>query len=226
MFIINRYNNSINNMSINDMSINKYHSALKNSIINVGRIEMWGRFIGGGFKDAEIIGDYRVQFNDDGKDLRMFIWSKTRPCINVVMSKSDSVAVMDGVYYNPGCTVSGQMLRGEGTRKMVDFAIKYIKSKGAKEIVLSDNSSVDCNGTMIRLGPMYFLKFGVTWYEKYFGFKPTAEYYEQYEAAKNGQKLLNLRDKPCDYFTNAVVDDLFLQLGMVYFYKIAWYKKV
>jgi hypothetical protein len=64
---------------------------------------------------------------------------------------------MDGIYYNPGCTIDGRMLRGEGTKKMVNFAIKYIKSKGAKEIQLSDNSDIPCNGKMVSLGAMYFL---------------------------------------------------------------------
>jgi len=211
-------------MSINISS--KYHSSLKNSIKNVGRTEEWGRYLGGGFNDAEIIDDYRIQLNDDEKDLRMFIWSKGRPCVNIALSKIDFVAVMDGVYYNPGCTIDGQMVRGEGTRKMIDFAIKYIKSKGAKIILLSDNSDVPCNGRTIRLGPMYFLKFGVTWYEKYFGFKPTQEYAKKYEEAKIRQKALGLLDKPCDYFTNEVIDDLFNKLGMAYFYKIAWSKKL
>lgn len=209
----------------NDVS-SKYHSLLKNSIKNVGRTEVWGRYNGGGFNHSEIVDDYRIELNNEKKDLRMFIWSRTRPCMNIVLSKEDNIAVMDGVYYNPGCTIDGHMIRGEGTRKMVNFAIKYIKSKGAKEILLSDNSDVPCNGKTVRLGPMYFLKFGVTWYEKYFGFKPTEEYAKEYEMAKILQKQLNLQDKPCDYFTNKVVDAIFNEIGMSFFYKIAWFKKL
>jgi hypothetical protein len=211
-------------MSINISS--KYHSLLKNSIKNVGRNEIWGRYNGGGFEHAEIIDEYRVELNDDGKDLRMFIWSRSRPCINVVLSKEDNVAVMDGVYYNPGCTIDGRMLRGEGTKKMVNFAIKYIKSKGAKEIQLSDNSDIPCNGKMVSLGAMYFLKFGQTWYEKYFGFKPLERYSKLYESAKIVQKQLNLQDKPCDYFTDFVVNDLLSKINLGIFYKIGWSKKL
>jgi hypothetical protein len=189
-------------------------------------MEVWGRYIGGGFADSHIIGDYRVQLNDDEKDIRIFIWSKSRPCINIVISKDDNIAVMDGIYYNPGCTINGTMKRGEGTKKMVDFAIKYIISKGATQIQLSDTSAITCSGKNIRLGPMYFLKYGVTWYEKYFGFKPTQEYAEKYEMAKIRQKALNLQDKPCDYFTNTTIDDLFDELKMSFFYKIAWFKNL
>ena len=206
--------------------MNKFHSSLKKSIKILGRNEEWVRFIGGGFKDSEVIGDYRVELNDEEKDIRMFIWSKSKPCINVVMSKEDKIAVLDGVYYNPGCTVNGRMIRGEGTRRMINFAINYIKLKGAKEIQLSDNSDIPCNGKMVSLGAMYFLKFGVTWYEKYFGFKPTERYYKEYEAAKILQKNLNLQDKPCDYFTDKIINELFIQLKMTYFYNIGWYKKI
>ena len=204
----------------------KYHSLLKNSIKNVGRTEEWGRYNGGGFNNSEIIDIYRVELNNEEKDLRMFIWSKSRPCINIVLSKEDNVAVMDGVYYNPGCTIDGRMLRGEGTRKMVNFAINYIKSKGAKEIQLSDNSDVPCNGKMISLGAMYFLKFGVTWYEKYFGFKPIERFAKDYESAKILQKQLNLQDKPCDYFTDSVVNKLLSKIELGIFYKIGWFKKL
>ena len=209
------------------MSIDsKYVSLLKNSIKNVGRNEQWGRYIGGDFKDSEIIHTYRVQLNHDKKDLRMFIWSRVRPCVNIVLSKEDNVAVMDGIYYNPGCTIDGKMIRGEGTRKMVRFAITYIKSKGAKEILLSDNSDILCNGKMISLGAMYFLKFGVTWYEKYFGFKPVERFAKTYESAKILQKQLNLQDKPCDYFTDSVINHLLSKVELAIFYKIAWSKKL
>ena len=208
------------------MSESKYHSSLKNSLIRIGRLEEWGRFNGGGFKESVIIGEYRVEIQKEKKDLRMFIWSRTRPCINIVMSKIDYVAVIDGIYYNPGCTIDGKMMRGEGTRKMVDFAIEFIKSKGAKEIQLSDNSSVICNNKEIRLGPMYFLKFGQTWYEKYFGFKPTEKFIEKYELAKVKQKTMNLEDKPCDYFTNDTIDHLYEEHKMAFFPNIVWFKKL
>jgi hypothetical protein len=213
------------------MSISsKYHSSLKNSIKNLDRTDQWARYLGGGFNDAIVIDDYRVELNDEEQDLRMFIWSRSRPCVNIVLSKEDNVAVMDGVYYNPGCTTSGNMQRGEGTRKMINFAIKYIKSKGAKEIQLSDNSDVPCNGTTVSLGPMYFLKFGQTWYEKHFGFKPLPRYAKQYEAAKLlRQKLLltlKLQDKPCDYFTDEITNNLLSKVELAVFYKIGWFKKL
>lgn len=208
------------------MSINKFHSSLKNSLIQAGRLEEWSRFIGGGFENTENIGIYRVQIQDENQDIRIFIWSRIKPCVNIVMSKHDKVAVLDGIYYNPGCTIDGKMKRGEGTRKMVQFAINFIKSKGAKEIQLMDKSSVYCKDKHIRLGPMYFFKFGQTWYEKYFGFLPNEKYATKYEEAKIRAKQKGLENKPCDYFTDDIIDNLLEENKMVFFTNIVWCKKL
>jgi hypothetical protein len=204
------------------MTLNKYHSSLKNSLKQGGRIEDWLNFNGGGFDDSVVIGEYKVDLQEEAESIRMFIWSRSKPCINIYLSLVDYVAVMDGVYYHPGCTIDGKMSRGEGTRKMVQFAIDFIKSKGAKEIQLSDKSSVMCNGHEIRLGPMYFFKFGQTWYEKYFGFKPTAKYREAYEGIKHKLKSHGLYDKPCDYFTDDIIDKLLVKHNVAFFPYIIW----
>ena len=202
------------------MSLQKYHSSLKNSIIQIGRVDHWSTMNGGGFDDSQIIGQYRVDIQNEDDSIRMFIWSNSRPCINISLSLIDYVAVMDGVYYHPTCSVNGKMERGEGT---LEFAIDFIKSKGAKEIQLADNSTVTCNGKKIRLGLMYFFKFGKTWYETYFGFKPTEKYREKYENAKRN---LILQDKPCDYFTDDILDDLSKEYNITFFPYIAWTKSL
>jgi hypothetical protein len=74
------------------MSISsKYHSSLKNSIKNLDRTDQWARYLGGGFNDAIVIDDYRVELNDEEQDLRMFIWSRSRPCVNIVLSKENEI---------------------------------------------------------------------------------------------------------------------------------------
>lgn len=208
------------------MNINKYHSSLKNAIKQTGRIDDWLNFNGGGYNDSEVIGEYRVDIQKETESIRMFIWSKSRPCINIYLSLIDYVAVMDGIYYHPGCAIDGKMLRGQGTRKMVQFAIDFIKSKGAKEIQLSDMSSIKCNGHEIRPGPMYFFKFGQTWYEKYFGFKPTKQYREEYKNAKHALINAGLYDRPCDYFTDKVIDKLLVKHEVAFFPYIIWSKQL
>jgi len=117
--------------------MNKYHSSLKNSIINVGRIEEWSRFVGGSYETSETIGIYRVELKEEDQDIRMFIWSKTKPCINIVLSKEDNIGVIDGIYYNPTCTINGIMKRGEGTKKMLTFAIKFFQKTRQSYVMIN-----------------------------------------------------------------------------------------
>jgi hypothetical protein len=206
------------------MSKSKYHSSLISSLHHLGRIDMWKRY-GSGYAESKTIGNYKVEYDDDEEDLRMFIWSKERPCVVIVSSKSTNIAVLDGIYYYPDCTIDGKMTRGDGTREMVRFALNLIKETGAKYVELTDKSIVMCNGKKIKLGLMYFFKYGYTWYEYYFGFQPT-QYIEEYKHAKMIQKTLGLHDKPCDYFTDTVLNDLKCISGFTFLTDIAWRKKL
>ena len=192
------------------------------SLYHLKRRDIWTKY-GSGYADSKTIGKYKVEFDDDGDDLRMFIWSKDRPCVVIALSKSLKVAVLDGVYYSPECSIDGKMKRGEGTREMIQFALDMMRENGAESVELTDKSTVVCNGKEIKLGLMYFFKYGQTWYEKYFGFKPI-NHKEDYELAKKIQKTLNLQDKPCDYFTPNVIKDLIVKTGFTFLTDIAWRK--
>jgi hypothetical protein len=202
------------------MSKQKYHSSMIVSLQHLGRTNLWTKY-GSGYSDAKTIGKYKVEFDEEEDTLRMFIWSKDRPCVVIALSKSEKVAVFDGIYYSPECTVDGKMKRGEGTREMIQFALDVMKANGAEKVELSDKSTVTCNGKQIKLGYMYFFKYGQTWYEKYFGFQPI-NHKERYMKAKEIQKTLGLQDKPCDYFTPDVIHDLILMTGFTFLTDIAW----
>ena len=58
------------------------------------------------------------------------------------------------------------MKRGSETRDMMNFAFQLMKDNGATKVQLTDKSTVLCNGKTIKLGFMYFFKYGKTWYEK------------------------------------------------------------
>jgi hypothetical protein len=204
------------------MSKQKYHSSMITSLYHLDRRDMWKKY-GSGYAESKTIGKYKVEFDDEEDDLRMFIWSKDKPCVVIVLSKSLKVAVLDGVYYTPECTIDGKMKRGEGTREMIQFALDMMKENGAETVELSDKSTVMCNGKKIKLGLMHFFKYGQTWYEKYFGFQPTTNK-EKYTKAKEVQKTLGLQDKPCDYFTDDVIRDLILKTGFTFLTDIAWSK--
>jgi hypothetical protein len=205
----------------------KFHSAMMATLIASGRVDQWSRYsTGGAYTDAIQIGDYKVQLQDDGTDTRILLWNPTRPCLAMVLDNRDKVASLDSVHYSPECTVSGRMKRGEGTRAMITFALDILRQRGARTVQLMDNSSVVCNGVKVRLGLMYFFKYGQTWYETYFGFKPDSAHADRYARAKTIQKTLGLSEKPCDYFTDEVLDELVLQTKLVFFPRIVWEKQL
>lgn len=207
------------------MSLQKYHSGMMNMLIASGRIDQWSRYMTGGrYTDAVQVGNYMIETQEDDRDIRFLLWNPHRPCITMTIDKSDNTASMDGIEYNPECTVSGRMKRGDGTRDMITTALMFLKQHGAVKVRLSDNSYILCNGKRVKLGLMSFFKHGKTWYEKYFGFRPEEKYMKQYTRAKQLQKTLNLSDKPCDYFTEEVTDKLIADLNLVFFFRITWEK--
>jgi hypothetical protein len=192
------------------------------SLWNLDRIDLWKQY-GSGYKDSKTIGNYKVEFDDEEDTLRMFIWNKERPCVVIALSRSLKIAVLDGVYYSPDCTIDGKMKKGEGTINMVKFALKIMKESGAKQVELTDKSTIQCNGIKIKLGLYYFYKYGQTWYEKHFGFQPL-KYKKEYENAKKIQKTLGLENQPCTYFTDDILYQLGLKTGFTFLNDIPWVK--
>lgn len=186
---------------------------------------------GGGYKDAKIIGDFKVETVDDDDRLIVYIWNPDRPCMVMFLDRETGDVALNDVDYNPKCTVKGNMSRGEGTRGMMTFAMTLMKENGAKTMTLSDNSYIPCeDGTKTPLGPMYFLKNGVTWYEKYFGFKPDERYAADYDTVKKRRlELLDIKflsSQKCEYFTPKVIKDLFTRIGFTFFYAMSWVKQL
>jgi hypothetical protein len=185
------------------------------------------KHMGGGYEQTVQWGKYKVEISYEGNDTRLVIWTPNdKPCITGVIAKEDKVAVIATANYSPTCTIDGNMKRGEGTREMFKDILKMLKVKGAVSVQLMDNSTIDCEGTEIALGPFYFLKHGQTWYEKYFGFKPTEKYIVKYEKVKeNRLKLLEierLKQTKCVDFTEDMVGELFRHIGFDFFDKIVW----
>ena len=206
----------------------KLHRGLIRSLQSLGKREQLGRYIskGGRYEDAVQYDKYKVEFFNDDDDIRFILWNPTRPCIVAVIDKHDKSAVIDDVEYSPSCAVDGRMKRGEGTRDMLQFMFVFLKKHGATSVQLSDKSSVVCNGVKVRLGLMYFFKYGETWYEHHFGFKPTEKYRHRYERIKQKRQAVigDLSNVPCDAFTDEFIDDLVEKLGFGFFYNISWEK--
>jgi hypothetical protein len=211
------------------MSRIKYHSSMMNTLKGLGRHEQWSRYMmGGRYEDAITIGKYTVEAREDERDHRFFLWAPKNVCVNMVIDKQNKTAIIDAIQFDSGCTIHETMKRGEGTREMVDFCVHMLKQHGATSVSLSDNSSIDCNGTDIELGRMYFLKYGMTWYEKYFGFQPAERFAKAYENAKRQRKekldVKMLASQPCEFFTVDTVDSFFDDIQFKNFHRYEWVK--
>lgn len=206
----------------------KMNIEMQRSLKRMGYDDAWGRYNGGSYETSETIGKYKVDFEKQKSgDLQFIIWNPDRPCLTIYIHKDLKTAILNDVEYSPKCSIDGIMIRGEGTREMLEFAFELAKKYGAERMELNDQSSIRCvNGEKVKLGAFYFIRYGMTWYEKHFGFKPTQEYREEYELAKvlrHELPLDELKSKPCEYFdrktTNALMRKLELDFG-----EIVWEK--
>lgn len=185
-------------------------------------------YFGGNYEEVETIGDYKVQSYSDAKYKHFSILNPDKPCFVMYIEKSSNVAVMSSLDYDIRCTVDGKMERGEGTRKMVQFALDLAKENGATKMELQDESTIYCKElrAKVKLGPFSFLRQGKTWYEKYFGFLPTPMFQEEYERAKELRKTLDikfLQAQPCDYFDRKTTNALLRKVELD-FYDMVWEK--
>lgn len=204
-------------------SYSKFHTGMYRSFQALGKDEQLGRYTGGAYTDAVTIDKYKIEYSEDDVDAHLLLWNPDRPCVNASIDKREKSAVLNIGNYSPKCTIDGKMARGEGTRNMIHFFLNVLKEKGVKLVELDDKSYVTCNNKKIRLGLMYFFKYGETWYEHYFNFKPSDKYRAKYEDMKKRRLMLgDLSEKPCDYFTDDVIDDLSSRIGFVFFYNIGW----
>jgi hypothetical protein len=186
---------------------------------------------GAGIENAKRVGKYNIETTLFQDGLRMMFWSTDRlHCVDYVIDKEDNTASIQAFSYHNTCTVDGKMKHGKDTRDMINFSFKYAKKLGVTKVYLSDTSNIQCNGTSIGLAPMYFLKFGQTWYEKYFGFEPVVKNSKEYKEAK--QKRLNLpylhqlEQAPCDAFTYENTKEILKYLGIGTFHNYEWVKKL
>lgn len=204
-------------------------SRMMSTLKGMGRKDQWRRYMTGkGYTDAKVIGKYKVQYDEDERDTRILVWNPNRPCVAMVIDKADNTAVIDSIEYDPDCTIDERMVLGEGTREMLEFSLDLLKSTGVKKVFLTDRSTIDCNGNDISLGRMYFLKHGMTWYERYFGFQPIEGVQDEYVLAKKNRiELLDVEyvsAQPCDFFDDKTMREIFRYIGLEGFSDIVWVK--
>ena len=202
---------------------------VQRSLKRLGYDDKWIGFTGGSYETASTVGKYKVEFDTQPNgDVQFILWNPNVPCVTIYIHMDTHIAVLNSLQYSPQCTIDGVMKRGQGTKEMLDFAFRLAKKLGASTIELEDESTILCEtGEKIKLGPFYFLRYGITWYEKYFGFRPKSEYVDEYTVAKTLRKeqldLNDLKAKPCSYFTRKVTDSLLRRVELN-FGSIVWEK--
>lgn len=203
---------------------------ISSNMLRLGREEYVKNYRAGAYGDAQEIDGYKVEFIPQHGALNLLIWNPIQPCVQLILHEGDTTASLDWVGYDPKCTTDGKMEQGTGTKKMIRFAFRLAKERGTTHIELMDDAKVMCKGKNMRLGPMYFLKYGMTWYEKYFGFQPREPYRKEYEDAKRRRlELLDpvfLSKQPCEYFDMKVVGELFRTIKLDHYYLMSWVKEL
>lgn len=211
------------------MSRAKLHCNLVASMRICNRREQLRRYRGGRYQDAETIGNYKIEYIDEGRDMYVMLWNPDRPCVVLVMDTQDKTAQIEHIEYDSRCTVSGHMQRGHGTKDMIDFMIELARSHGITKIQLMDKTSVKCrDGREVLLGLMHFIKYGMTWYEKYFGFKVVGKNALEYQHAKEIRKTMNLpflTMQSCEYFIDHETE-LLNALGIKHISVFEWEKNL
>jgi len=193
-----------------------------------GKDTAWSNYFKGGSYETATLheGTYKVEFVKDSDSLQMTIWNPDKPCVVAYIHETDG-ASLDLLEYDPRCTVGKRMVRGSGTKEMLEFAFKLIKQQKQKTVQLTDASTFKCNGKNIRLGLYYFIKYGKTWYEQHFKFYPIT-YVEEYKEAKRlrdeSKELEFWKTQPCDYFTDDVLLKIARELHLPPLPYIVWQK--
>jgi len=165
----------------------------------------------------EVIRSHKVEIIEDGEYEQIFIWNQRKQRVLIDLDKKEEYAVLNPVCPNP-----------ESTKEMIIFALDFLKKRGVKKVQMDDRASVDCNGEKISLSLIHFFKYGETWYEDNFGFKPTSGYLDKYNMVKkNRNDLLDvdkLRNTPSADFNHKIIMVFVEKVDIEFYGSIVWEK--
>jgi hypothetical protein len=131
------------------------------------------------------------------------------PCIEFTYdTKKPSILKLDNLEYRSECSANKELLRGQGTINMTKSILLLLCSQFSdiKRITLNDVAVIECGKRKLPLIYMYLLKYGVTWYQKYFQAKcvnkELAKRIEQVndELAGNVPKLFSFKNTENTWF--------------------------
>ncbi len=161
------------------------------------RGEQVGRYMGGIYAGPPVeIDGYRVRSYETEKDLEMSIYNSDNHCVVFTLDKSDKVAVVSLVNY---MRRHAPIVDSENTVALVQFALNKIREHGGKCVRVMDRLLIDQPENSKRiLSLIYFIKYGMTWYEKHFGFQIDETHKKEHETSKELRNTISFQE-PYDY---------------------------
>jgi len=100
---------------------------------------------------------------------------KKTSCITIIITNNKKTAILNNVSFKTGkCSLLFDDYQKGSIKNLVKCSLIfcYKKFPFIKKFILTDNSTIDCGIIEISLADLQYVKYGKTWYQKYFGAKP------------------------------------------------------
>lgn len=145
------------------------------------------------YDSFEIIDDFTIAIDANNPNFeRVIIHDLTQPYIAIDYDKLDKFAA-----FNRLCEDADDKMK-----RAVEIVLDLLKNRGAKTIQMYGTNELDL---------INFFKYGETWYEQHFGFKPVdTSDLQDYNESKKRRKMLPYLDRieraPSELFTEDILD--------------------
>jgi hypothetical protein len=96
-----------------------------------------------------------------------------KKCVSfTVYLDGDPIPNLDSIGYDENCNVSGDLIKGRGTKHILRTAFTFLQSvykdKISNKVLVEDNSIIACNDYEMPLSYYYLIHYQKTWYKKHF----------------------------------------------------------
>lgn len=148
----------------------KSNGKFKNVLKHYMNIKKQSQTAGGTIEIDNFI--FEEFYDEEDERINIFIGKKQQCVYGIIDKATPHLVWLEWFNYHKNCNITQDLVKGEGTIKMMSTFIKYIKKyhPDIKIIKLSDKAEFICSNVSISLYKLYMLKYGTSFYEK-FGFK-------------------------------------------------------
>ena len=193
----NNYRNEVNNImnNFNNMNMNNFNNMNMNNFNNIDNnitnnvVDNANYFeVKTTKRQTFIIKEYEDKYNYNFQIMN----KGTLPCVLILIPKNRNTASLQSVSYHPNCCKES-LSRGDGTKYMLQFALKYIIKKypHITKIHISDTTSYELNnGDISLITPRYLLTGEKGYYEKTLNAYPIKNTIEIIETINKNMKTI------------------------------------